>query len=189
MYCPKCGTASPDDRKFCKSCGTNLTVISDLLTRGASPGGLQQNMPRSLIEAIFGREEEPPPEQKRLNDIRGGVIASMVGIGVSIFLFFLMNAVAEQVRGNEAMIIRSIWLAGLIPFLIGIGLIINGIFFWKPFGKQRGRPTLESGEQVPLLNDVRAAMLTRPPSVTEQTTTKLEDHLYQHREREAEPTK
>jgi hypothetical protein len=168
-----------------------LTIISDLLTRGASPGGIPKDMPRSLIEAIFGREEEPPPEKKRLNDIRGGVITTMVGIGICTFLFFLMNAVAENpdVPREGAMIIRTVWLAGLIPLLIGIGLIINGIFFWKPFGKQRGRPTLESGEQVPLLNDVRAAMLTRPPSVTEQTTTKLEDHLYQHREREAEPTK
>lgn len=27
MYCPKCGTESPEDQRFCRSCGANLKVI------------------------------------------------------------------------------------------------------------------------------------------------------------------
>jgi hypothetical protein len=27
MYCPQCGTESPQDRRFCRSCGANLKVI------------------------------------------------------------------------------------------------------------------------------------------------------------------
>ncbi len=32
MYCPKCGTKNPDNGKFCRSCGTDLHIVSDVLT-------------------------------------------------------------------------------------------------------------------------------------------------------------
>lgn len=34
MFCPKCGTESGPNR-FCRSCGTNLTVVSNVLDEGA----------------------------------------------------------------------------------------------------------------------------------------------------------
>lgn len=35
MFCPKCGAASGSTR-FCRSCGTNLTIVSDLLEEGGA---------------------------------------------------------------------------------------------------------------------------------------------------------
>ncbi len=32
MFCPKCGTKNPDNGKFCRNCGTDLNVVSDVLT-------------------------------------------------------------------------------------------------------------------------------------------------------------
>ncbi len=32
MFCPKCGTKNPDSGKFCRSCGTDLETVSDVLT-------------------------------------------------------------------------------------------------------------------------------------------------------------
>jgi len=32
MFCPKCGTANPDDGKFCRSCGTDLGGVSAALS-------------------------------------------------------------------------------------------------------------------------------------------------------------
>jgi hypothetical protein len=34
MFCPKCGAESQESQKFCKSCGTNLQVVSDALGGG-----------------------------------------------------------------------------------------------------------------------------------------------------------
>ncbi len=32
MFCPKCGIQNPDSGKFCRSCGTDLANVSDVLT-------------------------------------------------------------------------------------------------------------------------------------------------------------
>src|SRR5215510_2699002 len=32
MFCPKCGTETPENHKFCKSCGTDLKLVSDALS-------------------------------------------------------------------------------------------------------------------------------------------------------------
>jgi hypothetical protein len=32
MYCPKCATSNVDDVKFCRSCGANLSLVSEALT-------------------------------------------------------------------------------------------------------------------------------------------------------------
>ena len=31
MFCPKCGTKNPENGKFCRSCGTDLGTVSDVL--------------------------------------------------------------------------------------------------------------------------------------------------------------
>ena len=36
MFCPKCGIENPDNGKFCRSCGTDLAVVSGAL-QGKSP--------------------------------------------------------------------------------------------------------------------------------------------------------
>ncbi|PYS67541.1 MAG: hypothetical protein DMF73_19095 [Acidobacteria bacterium] len=33
MYCPQCGLQNNDDTKFCRSCGENLKVVSQAMTR------------------------------------------------------------------------------------------------------------------------------------------------------------
>lgn len=44
MFCPKCGAEAGTSR-FCRSCGTNLTIVSDLLEEG--PSSLRKSPPDS----------------------------------------------------------------------------------------------------------------------------------------------
>ncbi len=32
MFCPKCGTKNPDDGKFCRKCGCDLKLVSDVIS-------------------------------------------------------------------------------------------------------------------------------------------------------------
>lgn len=34
MFCPKCGSEALESQRFCKSCGTNLQVVSDAIGKG-----------------------------------------------------------------------------------------------------------------------------------------------------------
>lgn len=37
MFCPKCGTQNPDDGRFCRSCGADLSNVSAALAGGSPP--------------------------------------------------------------------------------------------------------------------------------------------------------
>ena len=59
MYCPQCGTESPPDLKFCRSCGANLKVIgkavslSEAIARSDSVPAKIKDMVKSLkIEKV-----------------------------------------------------------------------------------------------------------------------------------------
>ena len=73
------------------------------------------------------------PEVKRYNEIKAGVITSSVGIAVSIFLYFLMQGIilGGNASPEDAEILSRIWIAGVIPFSVGLALIVNGVFVSK----------------------------------------------------------
>ena len=51
MYCPQCGTESPEDRRFCRSCGANLKVIGKAV---------------ALSEAVARSDRGPMPMLKEM---------------------------------------------------------------------------------------------------------------------------
>lgn len=135
MFCPGCAIQLLDDTKFCKNCGTNLRGVREAMTGR----GEQFDWSKTWVADMFLTEEERErkrgitPAHKRNNEIKAGVITTLVGLGAMIFLHFLLAAVANnEANQADAEIIRRVWLAGLVPFLIGIGLLFNGIFLNKP---------------------------------------------------------
>ena len=66
----------------------------------------------------------PPPAQRQRSDVRRGVVLTMIGIGLTVFL----GAASEWDGGA--------WTLGLIPFLIGLGYLL----VWKLDAKKDNPP-------------------------------------------------
>jgi len=130
MFCPGCGLQVSDDLKFCRKCGANLHGAREgMMSRPVEekPDWSQSWAANIILAKKLQEGMRGTPEERRLNEIKGGVITSLAGAGLMIFLYFFLNIVAEKAE-DHAEIIRSIWMVGIIPILVGIGLIINGVF-------------------------------------------------------------
>jgi len=119
------------------------------------------------------------PEVKRYNEIKAGVIVSSVGIAISIFLFFLMQAIAAQ-NPNHAELLRMLWLAGVIPIMVGFALIVNGVVVSKKMVEviEREQNKAKSLEEGPTPRGLKSPdtseFVPANYSVTDQTTRHLQ---------------
>jgi len=149
MFCPKCGGSSQNEAlKFCNFCGANLYAVRQVVDTRET--GEKLDWSKTWVADMFLSEGERKrrareleiqrgitPEVKRLNEIKGGVIVTSVGVAVTVFLFVLMEGIIRSgnVTSGAVEILSRVWVAGLIPLMIGIGLIINGVFVSKRLGK------------------------------------------------------
>ena len=193
MFCPQCGSTQNDELKFCKSCGVNLDAVRQAAAmRDPSE---KFDWSRTWVAEMFLSESERKrrneqierergitPEMKRYTEIKAGVITSSVGVGLMIFLYALMQGIILSGHNppSDAAILSRIWIAGVIPFLVGVALIINGLFVSKrqvEIARQRqqtGENALKSAGETPALRPADTAEFI-PPSfgVTEGTTKHL----------------
>lgn len=152
MFCPRCASEQLDDLKFCKSCGANLEAVRQVIDTREAPGKIDWS--KTWVAEMFlsqaerkRREQEIElqrgitPEVKRHNEIKAGVITSCAGTGVAIFLYVLMQGIIQSGQaapGSEAILSR-VWVAGVIPILVGLALIINGMFVSKKAAEIQAR--------------------------------------------------
>jgi len=189
MICPRCASNQVDDIRFCTSCGANLQAVREALE---TPEGKKFDWGNTWVADMFMsgqmaelRKQEMErrlgitPEVKRYNEIKAGVIVSAVGVGVSIFLYFIMGAIALN-EPRDAELLTRIWLAGVIPFMVGVALIINGLVVSKKIVQAIEREQQKNtplGEGTPA-RGLRAAdtseFIPTNFSVTDQTTRHLE---------------
>ncbi len=194
MLCPRCASNQSDDVKFCTFCGANLQAVRDVLA-GKEPENFNWNdtwlatMFRSgEIAEQRKREMERrlgiTPEVKRYDEVKAGVITGSVGIAVTIFLHIFMKGIASTVDPQEAEIITRIWVAGLIPLFVGLGLIINGLVVSKKQAEIIERELKRANNPEGLPTDVKPSPRSLRPadtnefipthfSVTDQTTRHL----------------
>jgi hypothetical protein len=195
MFCPQCGNKQNDELKFCNLCGANLYAVRQVVaTREADE---KFDWSRTWVAEMFMSEAERKrrqaelelqrgvtPEIKRYNEIKAGVITSSVGVGVMVFLYIIGMAIfrSGQNPPGDAEIIRSIWVAGFIPFMVGLALIINGLFVSKKIVELHKRERLSApdalaggvAEQQPTLKSADTSEFIPPGfSVTEGTTKHL----------------
>ena len=142
MLCPRCSSSQSDEVKFCTSCGANLHAVREAL-ESREPGSKFDWSDTWVAEMFMStgaakrlrlekeRQMGITPEMKRYNEIKAGVITSCVGIGISIFLFVFMQGLLGQVTPETGEILSRLWIAGVIPFFVGVALMINGIVVSK----------------------------------------------------------
>jgi hypothetical protein len=193
MFCPQCGNKQSDELKFCNLCGANLYAVRQVVSTRELDEKFDwsktwvaemfmSEAERQRRTAELERQRGLTPEIKRYNEIKAGVITSCVGIGVMIFLYIIGMAIfrSGQNPPEDAEIIRSIWVAGIIPFMVGLALIINGLFVSKKIvelqkrERQSAQDALPKGAEQHTLKSADTSEFIHPGfSVTEGTTKHL----------------
>ena len=200
MYCPSCGSEERQLSQFCRACGTDLRVVRnslenpDAITQSAISAREHIGMAvadkirqmksakdlERVAEDVLPQFEKflESPEERRLRRIRAGVITAAIGFGAALAMFCL--ALAE---GDLLPLIAP----GFLIFLIGIGVIINGLLFTLPRKRLPGDvhdalaqnmldATLNRGAlyEAPapanLTNELAPSVRPQPVSVAEHTT-------------------
>jgi len=165
MFCPGCGVHANDDLKFCRQCGANLHNVRDVMTSQSTgnkfdwsmtwwAGMLYSAEELERMRGVTPEEQRINEERRRLNEIKGGVITGLIGIGVMITFYFFFGAVANKAK-DAADIVNKLWMLGIIPTLIGAGLLINGFFF--------------SRRLVGLKEQLARAVMSEPPESAAQS--------------------
>ncbi len=116
MFCPKCGTKNPESGKFCRSCGADLSVVSQALSGDR----------RDLITEAFGDDSRSARRRRLRTDPdeawSAGVRQTVFGAGFLIISFVLFTT---NVAGGNTW-----WWAMLFPaftFLSsGISSMVRG---------------------------------------------------------------
>jgi hypothetical protein len=205
MYCPTCGSEERQISQYCRACGTDLRVVRQGLERPdtitASAISAREQISQVMAEKIRQMESADDlkkvaedilpeiemflesPEERRLRRVRAGVVTAAIGLGGAL-LIFLMSLQAHDLIPFIAL--------GVVTFLIGLGLVINGLAFTIPRKKiddrsdeaesQRELETkakryaddqLAAGSQS--TNDLPSPIsrIAGSPSVTEHTTHQL----------------
>jgi len=144
MFCPQCGSTQSDDLKFCKSCGANLEALRQIMATRES--GEKFDWGNTWVAEMFQSSESAlkhqarierlqgmTPEEKRLVEIKAGIITASTGVALMILLFVLMGGIVATGRVSDAAaeILLRIWIVGILPILIGGALIFNGMFVSK----------------------------------------------------------
>jgi hypothetical protein len=197
MYCPSCGSEERQLSQFCRACGTDLRVVRnslenpDAITQSAVSAREQIGMAvadkirqmstakdlKKTAEDVLPHFEKflESPEERRLRRIRAGVITSAIGLGATIIVL---------VMAMDKMDILPFVTPALVTFLVGIGVIINGLLFTVPKKTLPGdvydalsQKVLDAGvnripyEAPPATNELTPAPARKlQPSITEHTT-------------------
>lgn len=144
--------------------------------------GKEATKRQTEIERLQGRT----PEMKRLLEIKAGVITASIGIGLMILLLVLMGGIVAsgKVPADAAEILLRVWIVGVLPLMVGLALIFNGMFISKRGDEasnaahktDTGTKELEAPSPVNYLSpaDTNDLVSSAPFSVTDRTTRHLQ---------------
>ena len=170
MYCQKCATQNAEDTKFCRSCGSNLSLV---------PQALTGRLPEAPSGRRRHRHRDRDFEHGGPAALANGITKVFMGIGfllVSFGSFFFAPAG------------RIWWFWMLIPAFAmlgkGVAQIVSakyGPSLTQGTSQTAMPPVAHTGELSP-----RNEALFPPPSVTEQTTRQLDPKTDPYRYRDTD---
>ena len=193
MFCPRCGANQSDELRFCKACGANLAAVRQVVDSRETEANTPWWEEMVLSDADSKRRKEEldhergiAPEVRRYNEIKAGVIVCSVGVAVAIFLAIFMQGLilGGNVSTETAEILSRLWVAGVLPLLIGLALIFNGMFVSKKLAEiarqaaLKGSDAFEKGTNPLALNAGDSTEFVPARfSVTEETTHHLSSRV------------
>lgn len=144
MFCPRCGSNQSEELKFCTVCGANLSAVRKAIDTGDSGEKTDRSKPwfaeMAASDAESRRRQEElyqrrgiAPEVTLINEIKAGIITGSVGVALVIFLNVFMQGLilSGKITPEVAQILSRLWVAGVIPLLVGVALVVNGVFVSK----------------------------------------------------------
>ena len=150
MYCPKCAVQNSEDVKFCRSCGENLTIIAQAMSR---------HLPVTLVgklDEYVGRKNE------RMR--RDGILTGFSGV-------FLLVSGIWQLLSNP-----SAWLPAVFMFVGALIMLMLSMWDMLAYKRSQSRssqdPRLPSAAATGELKEHETRQI--PPAVTENTTRRLD---------------
>lgn len=152
MYCPKCAESNNDDVKFCRSCGENLSVIAQAMTRRFPSAVLNK------LDAYFERKYE------RLR--RDSIINAVSGCA------FLFISIYHLLKGDG--------FSGNVIFTFIFACLLFVLSIWDFLAFQRSKSPNLNPSEISSASTAKELSPERPLatvpllSVTEQTTRHLE---------------
>ena len=149
MYCPKCAAENNDDTKFCRACGTNLSLVPQAIA-GRLPD------PDSTEIQICTHQHSRP-------SIASGITKIFMGAA------FLIIAIGAWFSGYGG------W--GLLTLIPAFGLLGSGVADIVSAKYEQNRlPGNAAIPEARLTNELTLQSFseTLPPSVTEHTTRQLD---------------
>ena len=152
MYCPKCAEPNNDDVKFCRSCGENLSVIAQAMTRRFPSAMLGK------LDAYFERKNE----RIRRDSISNAVIGCL----------FLFIGISHLLSGDG--LNGSVILTFLSACFLFVWSIWDFLVFKRSQSPNLNPSEIPSASATKELLPERSSEILPPPSVTEQTTRHLE---------------
>jgi hypothetical protein len=108
MYCPGCSTQATEGAKFCKSCGMNLTVVTQALTGGV------------LVVSDPLRDREFKRARKQITDGIHGLSIGAAIVVVAVLCYVLIPAATWVYVLTLALV-----LAGIVKLFRSIGSIVD----------------------------------------------------------------
>lgn len=194
MFCPNCGSEDRQQlNQFCRVCGLDLRVVRIGLEKPDAITASAINARDEIGRAVADRIRElrtaedlkqvthrvlpeiekflESPQERRLRRMREGTITAAIGLGAT-FMFYLLS-----LNDYHSTFLIGV---GLVAFLIGLGMIINGLLFTVTDKSVESQPLPDMPEQSQesITAAGRAALpaaqpLNPPPSIVENTTRHL----------------